>query len=358
MRITFILPEVNLSGGVRVVAVYAERLVRRGHQVLVVAAGRKPRGLRDRVRDLVKEGKWPFGQKRDPGYFDGLPVELRLLPHPGPVTDADLPEADVVVATWWKTAVWVAGLSPSRGRKAHFMQHYESWGGTPEQVDAAYRLPIPKIVLTEWLAGIVRERFGQEPLALVPNSVDTDLFHAPPRGKRPVPTVGLTYFRIEPKGCDISLQAFELARKEEPRLKLVSMGYEDPIPTLPLPADAEFHHRPPQEQLPDLYAACDAWLFGSRVEGFGLPILEAMACRTPVIGTPAGAAPELLAKGGGLLVPGEDPPAMAAAILNVARMNEEEWRGVSDRALATVTGYTWDDATDRFEAALRKVAEG
>jgi len=44
-----------------------------------------------------------------------------------------------------------------------------------------------------------------------------------------------------------------------------------------------------------------------------LPILEAMACRTPVIGTPAGPAPELLGAGGGILVRPEDPADMAMA---------------------------------------------
>jgi glycosyltransferase involved in cell wall biosynthesis len=86
-----------------------------------------------------------------------------------------------------------------------------------------------------------------------------------------------------------------------------------------------------------------------------LPILEAMACRTPVIGTPAGAAPDLLSQGGGIMVPMEDPHAMAQAIVDVCRMKEEEWKALSDRALETVTGYTWEDATDRFEAALRQV---
>ncbi|MGC8714943.1 MAG: glycosyltransferase [Leptodesmis sp.] len=51
----------------------------------------------------------------------------------------------------------------------------------------------------------------------------------------------------------------------------------------------------------DYYSACDAWLFPSRYEAVGLPILEAMACRTPVIGTPAGIAPEMLSDGAGIL---------------------------------------------------------
>jgi glycosyltransferase involved in cell wall biosynthesis len=104
--------------------------------------------------------------------------------------------------------------------------------------------------------------------------------------------------------------------------------------------------------LRDIYARCDAWLFGSRMEGFGLPILEAMACRTPVIATPAGAAPELLSGGGGVLVPAEDPRAMARAILRVCSLSPLRWRRLSDAALTTAASYSWEGAAERFEKAL------
>jgi glycosyltransferase involved in cell wall biosynthesis len=77
-----------------------------------------------------------------------------------------------------------------------------------------------------------------------------------------------------------------------------------------------------------------------------------MACRTPVIGTPAGAAPELLADGVGVLVKPEDPEDMARAIEQICKLSESEWRTMSDAAYARATSYTWEEATDCFEAAL------
>lgn len=359
MRITFVLPDDNPSGGVRVVAIYAERLRQRGHTVCVVSTRPQRTTIRDAMRMLIKQGRWPFRSRSEGSYFDGLAVEHRVLRHAGPLTDADVPEADIIVATWWKTAEWIWALSPSRGRRVHFMQHYESWSAPPEVIDAVYHLPIPKIVLTDWLRDLVRERFLQEPLALVPNSVDLEVFSAPPRGKQPAPTIGMTYFTIHEKGSDNSIRAFEMARREEPSLRMISMGYVPEAAGLRLPVGTEFHYLPPQPMIPRIYASCDAWLFGSRTEGFGLPILEAMACRTPVIGTPAGAAPELLNKnGGGILIPAEDPQAMADAILRIVRLNDGQWRELSERAFATVASYTWDDATGRFESALKSVASG
>jgi len=355
MRITFVLPPVDMSGGIRTLAVYAERLRRRGHRVVVVSV-RSPRPtLRQIARSVLKGGGWPLFRPA-PSHFDGLAVDHRRLSHTGPVTDGDVPDADVVIATWWETAYWVAGLSPAKGLKAHFVQGYEVFGGKPEMVDAAYRLPLAKIVTSAWLGRLLQKKFDQDPVAVVHNSVDTERFQTPPRGKQSVPTVGMIYSPDFIKGCDVALQAVALAKKAMPNLRLVAMGYDQVEESLPLPVEAEFTYQARDQKVVEIYSRCDAWLFPSRSEGFGLPVLEAMACRTPVIGTPAGAAPDLLSRGGGILVPHDDPQAMARAIGQVCTLPDAAWRAMSDAALETATGFTWDDATDLFEKALTTIA--
>src|SRR5262249_60212775 len=125
----------------------------------------------------------------------------------------------------------------------------------------------------------------------VPNAVDAKLFALPPRCKPDRPTVGFVY-RISPmKGWAIVKDAVQRVRRSIPELRLLAFGPEHPG-TIERPAGRmEYVHRPADEQLPQLYGQCTAWLFASHREGFGLPILEAMACRTPVIATPAGAPP-------------------------------------------------------------------
>jgi glycosyltransferase involved in cell wall biosynthesis len=194
-------------------------------------------------------------------------------------------------------------------------------------------------------------------LSYVPNSVDCEQFRSPPRGKQQIPTVGIMYSRSLFKGSDICLKAVALAKAHVANLKLIGFGLHDNSADLPLPPGAEFKARVPDAELKEIYGRCDAWLFGPRKEGFGLPVLEAMACRTPVIATPAGAAPELVSRGGGMLVNHDDPADMARAIVEIAAMTQDDWKKMSDAAYATVTGYSWDDATGLFEAALRKAIE-
>ena len=291
-------------------------------------------------------------------HFDHIDVDHRVLDRRRPIVDEDLPDADVVIATWWETAEWIAQVSPQKGAKVNFLQHYEvHWGDQEARVDQAWRLPFHKIVSTQWLADIARTRFNDESVSIVPDGVDTNQFHAAPRGKQARATVGMMYSSVRFKGCDISLQAVELASKQVEHLDLVAIGMSAPAPELPLPPGARYRKSPPQSELRDIYGQCDAWLFGSRVEGFGLPLLESMACRTPVIGTPAGAAAELLQQGGGILVKTEDPDGMADAIVKVCRFNDARWRAMSDLAWATAGRYTWDNGAELFEKALQTAME-
>ena len=352
MKITFVLPHADLSGGTRVVAIYAERLKKRGHEVFVVSTPESKPILLQQVKSVLRGKGWR-SMTKEPSYFNGLDVQHRVIDRWRPVTDTDLPDADVVVATWWETAEWVANLSEAKGAKAYFIQHHDVFDYLPkERVAATWLLPMHKITISQWLVDLARTRYGDSNVSLVPNSVDTEQFYAPPRDKQSIPTVGMVYSKAYWKGCDISLKAFSLAAQKIPNLRLVSFGTESPLPELPLPPGTKYACRPDQSTLKEFYASCDVWLFGSRSEGFGLPIVEAMACRTPVIGVPSGAALELLTNGAGILVKPEDPEDMARAIEQICKLSEPEWRSMSDAAYAKTTSYTWDEATERFEAAL------
>jgi glycosyltransferase involved in cell wall biosynthesis len=360
VNITFVAPHAGLSGGIRVIAMHALGLQRRGHRVLVVSQPLPRPPLRSRIRGVLRGKSDSASHAEHASQLDGLPIEHRVLNRPRPVIDADVPDADVVVATWWETADWVAALSARKGVKAYLIQGDEacfySDAASQERVAATWRLPLRKAAVAQWLIGLGRERCPGHDLRLVPNAVDAEHFSSPARDKQSHPTIGLVSSPFGGKGLELMLGAFELARRDHPDLRLVSFG-DPPAPgQVAWPAEFQLEVRPAQDRIPRLYASCDAWLFGSRREGFGLPILEAMACRTPVIGTPAGAAPEILAGGGGILVKAGDPGDMAAAIRRVIGMTPEQWRAMSDAAHRTAAAYSWDRSVEMFEAFISGAA--
>ena len=112
LRINFLLPKVHLSGGVRVAAIYADAMQRRGHEVTVISGrgGRRP--AVDRFKDWVRRGFRPAPREKLPpeSPFDFFPLEHRVGAKLGPIIASDLPDADVLVTTWWETAEWAASL--------------------------------------------------------------------------------------------------------------------------------------------------------------------------------------------------------------------------------------------------------
>jgi glycosyltransferase involved in cell wall biosynthesis len=358
MRITFISPNADYSGGIRVIAAYAQRLHERGHDVVVFSKCPDLPPFPRRVARWIKGRGWARPIPPGPSHFDGTDVDFRRVPSGRTLTERDLPDADAIIATWWQTAEWIERAPAAKGAKIFFVQGYEVFDWMPEdRVRRVWRLPFHKIVVAEWLRKLAHDEFGDHDVSLVPNSVDLRQFDVPEHDKPQEPTFGFIYSPARFRGCDTIVEALRLARLAVPQLRVKVFGSHPLSDALPLPPGADFVFTPAHDVIRGIYGSCTGWLFGSRQEGFGLPLLEAMACRTPVIATPGGAAPEILARGGGALVPHDDPRAMADAIVALAALAPEKWRALSQEAYSNACSYTWDDAVDRFESALARAIQ-
>lgn len=354
MNITFLLPFNSINGGPRVVATYARKLTERGHVVTVLSQpfdGRVP--PKDRIKRLLGRATIERVPPPRSPFLDFLGDRHRVLDRPGPPRPSDVPDADVIVATWWETAEWVAALPAAKGRKFYLIQGYEVFSPqTAARVIATYGLPLRKIAVSDYVRGEIAARHGVEDITVVPNAIDTEQFQTPPRSRNDALTVGFLYSATPVKRAWLAIEALTRAKARLPGLRALMFGADPVTPDLALPDWVHFEQSPAQDRIPALYAACDLWLFTSDNEGFGLPILEAMACRTPVLATSAGAAPQIIDGTNGVLLPA-DADAFADEIARFAQMPDADWQGWSAAAHRTATGYSWDDATDRLLALLQ-----
>ena len=189
----------------------------------------------------------------------------------------------------------------------------------------------------------------------MPNGIDLNLFHAPPRGKQSRPTVGMLYFPGSPhKGNATARAAIDIAARRIPNLLLRAFGTGPLTASMPLPPDAEYTRMPPQHTLREIYARCDVWLCASTSEGYHLPPHEAMACRCPVVSTRVGGPMDLIEDGvNGYLVDVGDTEELARRLIDVLELPEPTWQQMSEAAYRTAEKFTWEDATVLFEQALK-----
>jgi glycosyltransferase involved in cell wall biosynthesis len=260
MRLTYVLDRPELCGGVKVVFQHAQILHALGHRVTVLAAGEQPSWIR----------------------FNGDFVDTRSGP-------PALPRQDLLIATYW-TTIDVAEHLDS-GPVAHFCQGYE--GDLPHlepvrsRIEAIYRRPLPTLVAAPHLGELVHGRFGRR-FRVTPPPLDPRFRPSWRWRPRRCPWVMISgLFESHVKGIPLALTASRQLSQAGLRHRILRVS------TWPLSEGER------QILLPDRYLChvdprivasvmrrCDLLLFTSgAAEGFGLPVLEAMAAGVPVVAT-------------------------------------------------------------------------
>lgn len=160
------------------------------------------------------------------------------------------------------------------------------------------------------------------------------------------------------------LEAFARVRRRLPDCRLALAGppmgdasvVARAIDRLDLAAHVSSLGSVPEGHLPSLYSAARLFVLPSLFEGFGLPIIEAMACGTPVV---CASIPALAETAGdaAVLVDPRDPRALADAMVR-ALTNETLRTSLRVQGLARARRFTWERAAEQTIEVYRRAAAG
>ena len=153
------------------------------------------------------------------------------------------------------------------------------------------------------------------------------------------------------KNHDRLFAALALVRAQRPGLRLVLTGSGHD--GLPVPDGVEVRGRVPFDELLRLYRSASALVFPSLYEGFGMPLLEAMAVGTPVASSNAGSLPEVAGDAAVLFDP-RDPETIATGVLEALARAPE----LAPRGLERAAGFTWDACARAHDAVYDELAAG
>jgi glycosyltransferase involved in cell wall biosynthesis len=284
MKIAFFCASATFSGGRQVMFRHAGELARRGHEVSVWVEGSQPkigwmdltlpvRGFSIRslsrcfladlcIFDRVRLARplWRAGIGKVVHYcqgFEGTDAELRLR-----------------------------AIRARRGMVLSLPRLWKLWR-RQRIIDRAYRLPTTKVVTHHHLGSLILRRFAQRSY-FVPYGLPAGVFTPParrPAGGRTVLIVGPT--DIGWKRVTDGLAAVRLLKKRDPNVRLVRVA-QHPMrdEERALGVTDEYHSMLGPPEMASLYRRADVLLLSSdATEGFGLPLLEAMACGLPCVVT-------------------------------------------------------------------------
>ena len=203
------------------------------------------------------------------------------------------------------------------------------------------------IVISAFVRDRAVELLGLDPerVRVIHLGIDHERFF--PGGAEREPFLLYPARRWPHKNHERLFEAFAQVREERPGLRLVLTGgggYDS------LPDGVEALGNIDFMQLPDLFRRASALVFPSLYEGFGQPVLEAMACGCPVACSNAAALPEIAGDAARLFDP-EDTGAIARSVLELLAA-PEEW---AQRGLRRAAEFSWERTARAHEAVYREL---
>jgi glycosyltransferase involved in cell wall biosynthesis len=166
------------------------------------------------------------------------------------------------------------------------------------------------------------------------------------------------------KGLDVLLTAFEEIARQDGEVELWLAG-QTGWGVGPLEAQLEAHPFRErvrrlgfvdEELLPALFRHARAVVYPSRGEGFGLPVIEAMACGASVV-TTEGTVMAEVAGNSARLVPVGDAAALAASIAEVIDSSENDRVAWAERARSRAEHFTWEACVDQHLVAYERALD-
>ncbi len=144
------------------------------------------------------------------------------------------------------------------------------------------------------------------------------------------------------------IKAFSFIAHKNKDLQLVITGKPDPLYPEAEQATKQFHLENrvilpglvPEDELIALYNLAEAYVFPSLYEGFGLPVLEAFACGTPVIASDVSSIPEVAGKNNALFFDPYDPKDISTKIRTLLKTPSLQ-NDLRQKGLARVKAFSW-----------------
>jgi glycosyltransferase involved in cell wall biosynthesis len=364
MRVAFFTSEMNSSyGWARYALELADAL--RGQGIEVVALTQPSRAADDESAVIATRAVLPQLVPRPRGFVGRLAAHT--LSARRAVADCDL--LHVIAEPYSPLAALVAG-----GRPLVVTAHgtYVPRTARRRGVGALYRWAYRRsalIAVSEHTARQVRAALPAAAPVVIPNGVHFEHFQVPaPAPDKRGPTILASGRVSRRKGTHLLVAALARVREQVPDAQLViTGGHSDPgyvaevqaqIAALGLQDAAHITGMIPERELLGWYQHADVFALpaltvSDRFEGFGLVLLEASASGLPTIATTGSGVEEAVVDGEtGLLLPQNDVPALADALLRLLRDPDLRARmGEAGRAYART--QDWSAVAERVAAVYR-----
>ena len=209
---------------------------------------------------------------------------------------------------------------------------------------------------------LIGNGFGEENFKIIEGLTKKDILAECNIASEETPVVAFVGKFTDLKGIDVLLKAAQIYEKEIEGVRTVLVGHGelwDEMNELAKELNLKgvsFVGGKTQKEVAEVFNVADLAVVPSRIEGFGLVAIEAMACGTPVVATKVGGLPEFVSEEVGSLVDKNDVEAFAAAVVKELSSQSKKSKGIAANKFA-FENYTWSKQVDKMVTLYQEAIE-
>ena len=349
MDIIFVLPGIpgSATGGSKVIFEYCNWLAKEGHNVEIDYFHEK------RYESWLANCLWKtnlFYKSKfvEPKWFDlDKKIKTKVVYKSSDING----EGKIVIATAIETDAIVQQASAAK--KAYFIQDFENWNCSDEEIYASYNAGMTNVVVAKWLKEVV-DKHSSTPSYLVSNCINTNIFYDK-GGKRRKHSIVFHYRSADYKGPQYALDSIRKLEEKYDDLVVDVISIEDKPENLP--KSCVYHQKITPDEVAEINNRTEVFMCTSIEEGFGLPGLEAMACGCAVVSSSYRGALEYAVDGeNSLLSPVGD---VKTIVENIVMLFEDDnlRRKISEYGVETGKNRSLEKSAKEFERILMEEVE-
>jgi glycosyltransferase involved in cell wall biosynthesis len=341
MKIGYLLPHQNLTGGLKMLLAQMEMLKNNGHHVTAYYRGME-------------------GQRALPSWTD-IEVNREVIIPPFEPFKKYVEDCDIVVAGWFPQLLELKDINPpvfyyEQGHELLFgdIPEYNNFNSIKSYLQSCYKSGIPIASISKFVSRALMARFNITP-EVIPIGIDVNVYKPIEKNEDKelltVLLVGNPHLRF--KSFNDAIQALQIAWDRGVRFHVKWVCQSPPTVNTTFPIETIIHPR--QEVLIQCYQEADLFLFTSWYEGYGMPPLEAMACGTPVITSDCGGVRDYAIPEYNCLLADPGDTEQFANHLEKLLKDKELRKSLSEKGRETALLLRYEDSILKIEKYMRKL---
>ena len=348
LRIAYIIPHHNLTGGVKAMLQQMKELTGSGHKVFAYFRSDE---------DVNAIPQWSHLTSDDVADQIVIPCSSNFLNH--------INNIDIIVIGWINfmpefsksdipVVLWEQGYERFYG---DFFELQTSSSEERQNMHSIYRMPVHLLAVSETIRTVLKGVYNRNS-QYFPNGIDTDFYYPVTQKNNNVPVILLVGNpRLSFKGFEFAVTVLSALYQKGLEFK-VWWASQAEVAFAERNQMFEIFHTPPQEKLAELYRNADIFLSTSLYESFPLPPIEAMASGTAVIATDSGGINTYAKPGVNCILCEQGDCDSIVVALQYLLTNPEAREILAKEGRKTALEYSFSNVAPKLEQCFDRILSG